>query len=339
LSQTITIAVTNGTHDTIKLEKEILQPWQIDYVTGDCKTEEETIQLCKDADIILTTSAPLTAKVIKNLPQCKMILRYGIGVDNIDLEAASSLQIPVVNVPDYGVVVVAEHTVALLLASVRKIPQVVQHVKNRNWDYPDLAPMYELQGKTLGLAGFGNIARAVAKRMKAFDMRVIAYDPYISEDVFVQHSVENANWGKVLAESDVVSVHLPLTPATQHWIGREALQKMKASAYLINTSRGGVVDTDALVEALGEGSIAGAALDVLEKEPPPADHPLHAFDPCIITSHCAHYSEESSRRLHEYAGLEVARFLRGERPKHIVNRVEPILTPVLKIGGYNHDKS
>src|SRR5690606_28844189 len=145
------------------------------------------------------------------------------------------------NIPDYGINVVADHAVALLLASVRKITQVVRHVKQGGWSYPGYGPIFELQGKVLGLAGFGNIARAVSKRMKAFDMQVIAYDPYVADDVFRQHGVDKADWEQVLAQSDVLSVHLPLTEQTKHWIGREALQRMKRSAYLINTSRGGVV--------------------------------------------------------------------------------------------------
>lgn len=323
----IIIAVTNGSQASLKLEKQILQPWDIEFVTGSCKTVEQTIELCRNADAILTTSAPMTAEVMEHLQRCKIIVRYGIGVDTIDLEAAAAKQIPVVNIPDYGVNVVAEHAVALLLASVRKITQAVQHVKQGGWSYPGYSPMMELQGKVLGLAGFGNIARAVAKRMKAFDMHVLAYDPYVADDVFKQHGVEKADWDRVLQSSDVLSIHLPLNAQTKHWVNRDALQKMKRSAYVINTSRGGVMDTEALVEALKEGWISGAGLDVLEQEPAPPNHPLLPFPQCIITGHCASFSNESSLRLHEYAALEIARLFRGERPKHIVNGVEPVLTP------------
>lgn len=278
--------------------------------------------------MILTTSAPMTAEVIKQLQRCKMILRYGIGVDTIDLAAAAARRIPVVNIPDYGVNVVADHTVGLLLASVRKIPQVIAHVKQGGWFYPQRGPIMDLQGKVLGLAGFGNIARAVARRMQAFDMKVIAYDPYVPDEAFAERGVEKATREHLLQSSDVLSVHLPLTAQTKHWVNRDALRGMKPHAFLINTSRGGVVHTKALAEALQEGWIAGAGLDVLEEEPISLDHPLIPFPNCLITSHCAAASVESTRRLHEYAGLELARLFRGERPKHIVNGVEPELAPI-----------
>lgn len=322
------IAVTNGNEASIRLEKEILKPWNIQYVTGSCRTVNDTIELCRDADIILATSAPVNAEVIAQLLHCKMILRFGIGVDTIDLEAAAARHIPVVNVPDYGVKVVADHTMALMLASVRKITQVAAHVKEGGWSFPGLAPIMELEGKVVGLVGFGNIARAVARRAQAFDMHVIAYDPYVQDDQFMELGVENVDWDSLLQRSDIVSVHLPLTEQTRHWIHRDSLRIMKPGSYLINTSRGGVVDTEALAEALEQGWIAGAGLDVLEQEPVTKDNPLLAHPQCIITSHCAAYSVESIQRLHEYAGLEIARLLRGERPKHIVNGVEPDLIPV-----------
>ncbi|MDF2726363.1 MAG: dehydrogenase [Paenibacillus sp.] len=323
----ITVAFASGNHAGLTIEKQILEPWDIEYVSDSCKTVEQTIALCRNADVILTTSAPMTAEVIRQLQRCKAIIRYGIGVDTIDLEAAAARQIPVVNIPDYGVNVVADHAVSLLLASVRKITRVVQHVKQGGWGFPGLGPIMDLNGKMLGLAGFGNIARQVARRMKAFDMQVIAYDPYVADDMFAQHGVAKASWEQVVRQSDVLSVHMPLNAQTKHWVNRESLMNMKRNAHLINTSRGGVVDTSALVEALREGWIAGAGLDVLEEEPAPKDHPLLPFPQCIITSHCASASVESGLRLHEYAGLEAARVLRGERPKHIVNGVEPVLTP------------
>jgi D-3-phosphoglycerate dehydrogenase len=323
MGQSYTVAVTDYGFPNLEPERSVLEPLGCKIVTGQCRTAEEVAELTKDADAVLTQFAPVTAPAIERMRRCRMIVRYGIGVDNVDLEAAARRGIAVVNVPDYGVQEVADHTLGLILAVVRKIPQVVQQVKRGRWDIAPLPPIFGLDGKTLGLGGFGNIARAVAKRAQSFNLQVIAHDPYAPDAWFEQWNVERVGWHELLARSDVLSLHLPLVEETRHLLNREAFARMKPTAYLINTSRGGVVETEALLEALQLGRIAGAALDVLEEEPVPADHPLLSLDHCLVTSHYAWYSEESMSRLQLYAALEIKRLMTGDQPKHIVNGVVP----------------
>jgi D-3-phosphoglycerate dehydrogenase len=315
------VAVTDYGFPNLIPEKGILEPLGFTFVTGQCRTAEEVAELCRDADAVLTQWAPVTADAIRAFTRCRVIVRYGIGVDNVDLEAARERGIPVVNVPDYAVQEVADHTLALTLAIVRKIPRVVEQVRKGRWDIAPCRPVMGLQDKTFGVAGFGNIARAVVKRAKAFGMKVIGYDPYVEAAAFAEHGVEKVEWDALLAMSDIVSVHMPLTPDTRRKFDVEAFRRMKPTSFLVNTSRGGTVDTQALVHALRDGEIAGAALDVLELEPIPEDHPLLGMEQCIVTSHCAWYSEQSMLRLQEYAALEIKRLFTGEKLRHVVNGV------------------
>jgi len=313
------VVVTDYGFPNLDQEKEILEPLGIRLVSGQCRTEEETAQLCAGADAVLTQWAPISRKVIEALTSCKVIVRYGIGVDNVDVDAARERKIPVVNVPDYAINEVADHALSLLLASVRKIPRIVDQVKQGIWNIAPCPPIMGLEGKTLGLAGFGNIARAVAKRAQAFGLNIVAFDPKLAPNVFKEASVVQVHWHQLLEQSDILSVHLPLTKETHHLFNRDAFSRMKSTAYLVNTSRGGVVHTEALIEALEQGSITGAALDVLEQEPIQANSRLLQFENVMVTSHCAWYSESSLRRLQEYAAMEVKRVFSGEMPKHVVD--------------------
>lgn len=317
-----TVVVTDYGFADLAPERAVLEPLGFRFVTGQCKTPDETAELTQDADAVLTQWAPVTSSVIDRMNHCKIIVRYGIGVDNVDLDAAARKNIPVVNVPDYAIQEVADHTFALLLTAVRKIDRVARQVKMGRWEIAPCRPIMSLQHKTLGLAGFGNIARAVARRARAFDLKVIAYDPYLDEDTIRQHGAEKVEWGDLIGRSDILSLHLPLNDSTRHLLNRDALRSMKPTACVINTSRGSVIDTEALAEALQNGQISGAALDVLEQEPIPADSPLLDLDNCLVTSHYAWYSEESLAKLQQYAALEVKRLFTGEHPKHVVNGVD-----------------
>ncbi|UVI29550.1 C-terminal binding protein [Paenibacillus spongiae] len=316
------VAITDCRFPNIDLERQVLEPLDCEIRIGQCETENEILDLCEDADAVLTQWAPVTARAIKGMNRCKGIVRYGIGVDNVDLEAANQCSIPVVNIPDYAIDEVADHTLALLLSLVRKIPQIASQVRSGVWDIAPCRPIIGLQNKQLGLAGFGNIARAVAKRAQAFGLRVTAYDPNVDEEQFRIAGVEQTNWTALLQNSDILCAHLPLSQQTRHMLDKAAFARMKPTSYLINTSRGGVIDTEALIEALQNREIAGAALDVLEHEPISKSSPLLSMEQCIITSHCAWYSEDSLQRLQLYAALEIKRLLTGERPKHIVNSVQ-----------------
>jgi D-3-phosphoglycerate dehydrogenase len=258
--------------------------------------------------------------VFAALSNLKMIVRYGVGFDSVDVTAASEHGVMVVNIPDYGVQEVADHTLALILGIVRKVPQIDASVRSGVWNDNLFHPIMGLHNKQVGLLGFGNIAREVAKRAQAFNMHVLAYDPFVPANHFANHQVTSASWQTVMQQSDIICVHLPLNPETKHFINAERLAMMKPTSYLINTARGGIVNSADLAHALRSGQIAGAALDVLEQEPMPAEHPLRGIDNCIITCHVAWYSEDSLVRLQYYAGLEIARWCAGGLPKSIVNR-------------------
>ncbi|BBI32752.1 C-terminal binding protein [Cohnella abietis] len=317
----VVIAASDPEFPDYSNEKQILESISASLEARICNTVSEVVAFCKDAHAIITNHSPFTKEVIDQLEQCKVIVRYGIGYDNVDIAAAAVRNIPVVNIPDYGIQEVADHTFTLLLSTVRKIPTMDRNVRKGDWQIDALRPIVGLHNKVLGLAGFGNISREVANRAKGFNLQLIAYDPYVPDEVFQQMGVRKVDFNTLLSESDFISSHLPLNKATEHIFNREAFERMKRTAFLVNTSRGGVVHTSDLVWALENRVIAGVGLDVYEEEPLPVDHPLLALEQCVLSGHAAWYSEDSIVRLQQYAALEVKRVLSGERPKHVVNGV------------------
>lgn len=316
----ISIYVTDATYAHHDHEKSALTGHDYTFTVRQCRTAADVIAQCANANVLLNQYAPLTREVFAALTNLKMIVRYGVGFDSVDVTAASEHGVMVVNIPDYGVQEVADHTLAMLLGIVRKVPQIDASVRTGVWNDNLFHPIMGLHNKQVGLLGFGNIAREVAKRAQAFNMRVMAYDPFVSAEIFANHHVTGASWESVMQHCDIICVHLPLNPETKHFINAERLALMKPTSYLINTARGGIVNSADLAHALRSGQIAGAALDVLEQEPMPAEHPLRGIDNCIITCHVAWYSEDSLVRLQYYAGLEIARWCAGGLPKSIVNR-------------------
>lgn len=279
------------------------------------KTSEEFLPEAADCDALLNTYAgPITAEAMAKMPRCRIIARYGIGVDTIDLEAATAAGIIVTNNPTYCIEEVAEHTLALLLACARKVAFYDRMVRGGRWEVPPGKPVFRLADSTLGLVGFGNIARQVAARAAAFGMRILFFDPFVKTG-----PGEGVEFDRLLRESDFVSLHPPLTPQTRKLIGDDALGKMKRTAFLLNCARGPVVDTDALVRALDAGRIAGCALDTVDPEPLPEKHPLRGRENVIVTPHAAWYSEQSMAGLQAGAPAEVRRVLSGEWPVHVVN--------------------
>jgi D-3-phosphoglycerate dehydrogenase len=261
----------------------------------------------------------MTSRVIENLERCKIIARYGIGVDNVDLVAASRARILVTNVPDYCIDEVSDHALALLLALARRITMAHGTVKAGTWEIVAHADIRRLHGQALGLLGFGKIAKALASKVKPLGMKVLVYDPYLAPALIAQHGAEAVDLNRLLAEADAISIHVPLSPDTHNIIGQRELARMKPTAFLINTSRGGIVDEHALAAALTAKRLGGAALDVLSVEPPPADHPLRQAPNIILTPHLAFYSRESVIELQTKAAEEVARALKGEPPRSPVN--------------------
>ena len=313
------VAVTDYVFASLEPEKKVLAPLDVELRAAQCKSEEEIIKLTQGADAILNCYAKMTARVIEKLDRCKIIARYGIGVDNVDLAAATRAKIVVTNVPDYCIDEVSDHALALLLALERQISAADRAVKGGAWDVVAHAGVRRLRGQTLGLIGFGKIGMALAAKARAFGLRILAYDPYLDAAALAARGAEGVTFDRLLAESDVVSIHVPLSPETRNLIGARELARMKPTAFLINTSRGGIVDEQALAEALKAGRIAGAALDVLLVEPPTADHPLRQLPNVILTPHLAFYSRESVVELQTKAAEEVARALKGEPPRSPVN--------------------
>ena len=314
---TAKVVLTDYVWDSLDLERKILGSLA-ELVPLQTKKPDEFIAQAEDCDALLNTYAgPITAEVMARMRKCRIIARYGIGVDTIDLEAATRAGIIVTNNPTYCIEEVAEHTMALLLACARKVAFYDRLVRGGRWQVPPGKPIYRMAGSTLGLVGFGNIARQVAVRAAAFGMRVLFSDPFVSASAQNARKVE---LDELLRESDFVSLHPPLTPQTRKMMNDDTLSKMKPSAYLINCSRGPVVDTEALVRALDAKNIAGCALDTVDPEPLPDPHPLRGRENVIMAPHAAWYSEQAMRGLQEGAPNEVRRVLSGEWPVNVVNK-------------------
>jgi D-3-phosphoglycerate dehydrogenase len=264
------------------------------------------------------TYAKITGDMIRQMRHCRVISRFGIGVDNVDLPAATSARIVVTRVPDYCIDEVSDHAMALLLALVRKVPFADSLVQAGHWEMPAVVPIRRIRGKVLGLVGFGKIPQLVTPKAKAFGMKVVAYDPYIPASILKQAEVERVEFAELLQTSDYISIHAPLTAETRNLFDAGAFEKMKPTAYLINTARGSLVDEMALARALDAGQLAGAALDVMVDEPP-KNSPLFGRANVIVTPHTSFYSVEALNELQTKAAEEVVRVLRNERPLTPVN--------------------
>jgi D-3-phosphoglycerate dehydrogenase len=260
------VVITDCDHPSVEIEKEILGEIKPEFVLTHCNTEDEVIEVAQDADGIINQYVPINRRVIESLKKCKIIARYGVGVDNIDVEAATEYGIIVANVPDYCIDEVSTHAMALILACARGITLLDSKIREKKWDFTLAKPLFRTKGKTLGLFGLGRIARAVAQKASGFGFKIIAYDPYISK---VNGEIKLVKFPQLLSDSDFISIHTPLTDKTRHSFGESELKTMKKTAYLINTARGPIVDEKALYQALKNRWIAGAALDVI--------YPPHSF--------------------------------------------------------------
>jgi D-3-phosphoglycerate dehydrogenase len=292
----------------------------IDLVRLNAKTPQELLPHVTDADALIVQWVQINRDVINHLAKCRVISRYGIGVDMIDLAAAGQRGIMVCNTPDYCIEEVSTHTVAFLLMLNRHILTQHNHVKSGKWGgTPGGAPR-RLSKQVLGVIGMGNIGRAVAERAKYLGIGVIGYDPYLPDSEFAALGVGKLDLNTLLAQSDYVSIHCPLNDETRNLISEPQLDQMKPTAYLINMARGPVVDQKALYDALSTGKIAGAALDVLTNEPPDPNDPLFRLDNVIFTPHTSSWTEESSVQLRRSTARHVIEVLQGKQPRSIVNR-------------------
>jgi len=273
------------------------------------------------ADALLVTIQPVTASTIGTLERCKIISRVGVGLDNIDLPAATARGIWVTNVPDYAIDEVSMHTIALMLAQMRRIPTYAAATRAGRWDGSTASTMRRPGMTTLGVLGFGRIGRAVAAKALGLGLRVLAHDLQIPAATIAAAGVEPVGWEELLRAVDYLSLHLPLAPGSRPLIDAEALALLSPHAYLINTARGGLIDEAALLAALRSGRLAGAALDVLTTEPPAPDHPLLADPRVTVTPHIAWGSAEASEDVRTKGADEVVRVLRGERPRYPANEI------------------
>jgi D-3-phosphoglycerate dehydrogenase len=312
------VAVADSVFPNLDTAREVLSTIGAQLQLAPEATPEAILRIAAPADALLVTYATITAEMIAQMPRCRIISRFGIGVDNVDIAAATQAGIVVTKVPDYCIDEVSDHTLALLLAAARKIPLANAQVHAGRWEMRAVVPIHRLRGSVLGLVGFGRIPQLVAPKAKAFGLRVIAYDPYAPADVLARAGVEHVDFSQLLKQSDYVSIHTPLVPETRGLFNAEAFLQMKPTAYLINTARGPIVDEAALARALDAGQLAGAALDVMPQEPP-VGSPLIGRDNVIITPHTSFYSEESLLELQRKASEEVVSVLTGQPPRNPVN--------------------
>ncbi|MFH0795490.1 MAG: C-terminal binding protein [Candidatus Omnitrophota bacterium] len=313
------VAVSDYVFPDLKPEEEILSPLGVEILSGQSRSVEELIALTKEADALLNCYfKPVGEEVFRASPRLKTVVRYGIGVDTIDIPAATRYGIMVANIPDYCLEEVSDHTISLIFALSRKIVLSDKKVKEGDYSLSYLKPIFKLQGKTIGFLGFGRIAQMVAKKLANFGLKFIFYDPYLKEDAV--EKTQKVSLQEILSSSDYLLVHTPETKETAHLLNRETLSLMKPTACLINTARGGIIDTPALIEMLQSGKLAGAGLDVMEGIPPiNPDHLLCKMDNVILTPHSAWYSEDALRELQTKAAQEVARVLSGEKPRSLLN--------------------
>jgi D-3-phosphoglycerate dehydrogenase / 2-oxoglutarate reductase len=312
------IAVSDSVFPNLNPAREVLSRVGAELLLAEAPTSEAIMQVARNADAVLVTYAKVTAEMIGQMTRCRIIARFGIGVDNVDIAAATKAGIVVTRVPDYCIDEVSDHTMALLLALARKIPFANSRAHAGHWEMPAVVPIYRLRGGVLGLVGFGRIPQLVAPKAKAFGLKVISYDPLVSQETMNRAGVEKVEFSELVGVSDHISIHAPLVPETDHLFNASIFCKMKPTAYLINTARGPIVDEQALAQALDRGHLAGAALDVLSHEPPSAS-PLFGRENVILTPHMSFYSAESLIDLQRKAAEDVVRVLSGDAPLNPLN--------------------
>jgi D-3-phosphoglycerate dehydrogenase / 2-oxoglutarate reductase len=312
------IAVSDSVFPNLNPAREVLSRVGAELLLAEGPTPEAVMQVARDADAVLVTYAKVTADMIAQMTRCRIIARFGIGVDNVDIPAATNASIVVTRVPDYCIDEVSDHTMALLLALARKIPFANSRAHAGRWEMPAVVPIYRLRGSVLGLVGFGRISQLLAPKAKAFGLKVISYDPLVPQETMLRAGVERVDFSELVSVSDHISIHAPLVPETNRLFNADVFCRMKPTAHLINTARGSIVDEEALAQALDRGHLAGAALDVLSQEPP-CGSPLFGRENVILTPHMSFYSAESLIDLQSKAAEEVVRVLNGEMPRNPLN--------------------
>jgi D-3-phosphoglycerate dehydrogenase len=311
------VLITDFNYPDVELERRILEDAGLELVTAQCRSEEDVIEAGQGVSAMLTQYAKITARVMAELPELRMVGRYGVGYDIVDVEAARERGVWVANVPDYGTEEVAVHALSLALSLLRHLPLYDRDVKAGRWHSTSTGPLFRLKNSTLGVVGLGRIGGTFARRASPWFGRTLGCDPYLEDDAWPE-SVERASLEEVFSESLLVSLHPPLTDETRGFIDRNLLEQMPDGSYLVNTARGGLVVMDDVLWALEEGPLAGAGLDVLPQEPPPQDHPLLSNPNVILTPHAAFYSVEAEQEVRRKAAQNVVAWAREGRPLYPV---------------------
>lgn len=318
MGQRATVVITECDHDSVDLERELVTSAGLGFRIEQAHTAEQLVERCDDADGILVQYAGITAEVMDALPRLRAIGRYGVGVDSVDVAAATERGILVTNVPDYGTEAVSDHAIAMALALGRGLLRMDRQARTGVVDLSAVRPLHVVRDRVFGVIGTGRIGQATARKAKGLGYRVLGYD--VDEVVTSHHDFDEiVSLENLLSRAQVVSLHVPLTESSRHLIGAAELASMRDDAVIVNTARGGIVDTQALVAALVDGSIAGAGVDCHETEPLPSDHPLTSMDNVILSPHFAWYSEETYAALKERTAQGVIDVLEGREPRNPVN--------------------
>ncbi len=316
------VVITDAEFENLSWEKEFFAKHGIDLKFANTFNPEEALPLMVDADVIVTNRCPVQRTIIEQLRKCKAIIRYGVGVDNVDVKAATERGIFVCNVPDYSTDDVATHAVALLLCCWRRVHLGNSSLKKGEWQrYKAIFPVFRTIGKFVGLFGFGRIAKRVSELLYPFGFKILAYDPYLPDEEFLLHGAEKVEFDFLLELSDAISLHAPLTEETKGIFNRNVFSRMKRGIIFVNTARGGLVDEDALLWALDEGIVAAAGLDVFNNEPNPNPE-LVQHPKVIATPHWAWYSEEAVRELRLKVAEQAVQAIKGQPPTYTINRDE-----------------
>lgn len=321
------VVITDYDYGNVDIERRILEPIGAEVVALQAKQEADLAKHARDCDAMMNQYARVGAATIAKMQQCKVIARYGVGVDIVDVDAATKCGIQVTNVRDYCTEEVADHAMSLWLTLLRKIPQYDRATHSGVWRWQSGAPINRVRGRTMGIVSFGPIGQAIAERARAFGVEIVVYDPYISDEFVAARGAIRVNKASLLAQSDYLMVQVPMTPETRHFLSDAEFSVMKPGVFIINTGRGPTIDNAALYRALVSGQVAGAGLDDPEEEPAkrshwqPAGNPLFSLPNVIVTPHSAYYSEESILQAREIAASEVARVLTGQAPRNPVNRI------------------
>ncbi len=321
----IKVVVTDYIEPDLNWEAEEMARRGVEFVTHQLKfaPAADVIAATRDADVVVVNMVAITPEVIAGFEKCKLVIRHGVGYDNVNLPALKAAGIPLCYIPDYCAEEVAEQAIALILGCGRRLVSSRKVLEDSSaagrWDFNPVIPMFRMAGRKLGIIGCGRIGSLVYRKLQSFGFEFLVCDPYLSEERKRELGITTVDLETVFRESDFITIHTPLNEETRHLVNARTLAMMKPTAYIVNTARGPMVDHCALAEALEKGVIAGAGIDVFDVEPPPPSYPLFNQPNAILTPHLAWYSEDASRTIRELIVLEIDRYLAGQPPRYVAH--------------------